>query len=252
MVMDWWTAINARKTFAFSFSDPKCSNSLISLLPCISHCFPIGFCLNIYCSEHGKGSGAPTHATATTTTPTSSSSSHELCRGCFPFRWPLLTLLWQWMRMFCVFVRYFTRLQTALKTTTKDKLFALLRQHNFVMIDFFVVFLFDFFFDGRRRFFAHKLFSLGQFNNFFVSVLWFSFVCHAKISKPNANSVVGDWFCPLRVLISLFCAENKEITRFFRKNLSENKQQIILFNERMTAQSKLHEWMTVQSTLSKN
>lgn len=148
MVMDWWTAINARKTFAFSFSDPKCSNSLISLLPCISHCFPIGFCLNIYCSEHGKGSGAPTHATATTTTPTSSSSSssHELCRGCFPFRWPLLALLWRWMRMFCVFVRYFTRLQTALKTTTKDELFALLRQHNFVMIDFFVVFLFDFFF----------------------------------------------------------------------------------------------------------
>lgn len=123
------------------------------------------------------------------------------------------------------------------------------RQHNFVMIDFFCCFSI---FDGRRRFFAHKLFSLGQFNNFFVSVLWFSFVCHAKLSKPNENSVVGDWFCPLRVLISIFCAENKEITRFFRKNLSENKQQIILFNERMTAQSKLHEWMTVQSRLSKN
>lgn len=116
----------------------------------------------------------------------------------------------------------------------------------------FLLFFFSIFFDGRRRFFAHKLFSLGQFNNFFVSVLWFSFVCHAKISKPNENSVVGDWFCPLRVLISLFSAENKEITRFFRKNLSENKQQIILFNERMTAQSKLHEWMTVQSRLSKN
>lgn len=183
MVMDWWTAINARKTFAFSFSDPKCSNSLISLLPCISHCFPIGFCLNIYCSEHGKGSGAPTHATATTTTPTSSSSSsHELCRGCFPFRWPLLTLLWRWMRMFCVFVRYFTRLQTALTTTIKDKLFALLRQHNFVMIDFFVVFLFDFW---RTSSILHtQTFFFGAIQQF----LCFCFVIFFRLSCKNIKT----------------------------------------------------------------
>lgn len=184
MVMDLWTAINARKTFAFSLSDPKCSNSLISLLPCISHWFPIGFCLNIYCSEHGKGSGAPTHATATTTTQTSSSSSssHELCRGCFPFRWPLLILLWRWMRMFCVFVRYFTRLQTALKTTTKDKLFALLRQHNFVMIDFFVVFLFDFW--RTSSILRTQTFFFGAIQQF----LCFCFVIFFRLSCKNIKT----------------------------------------------------------------
>lgn len=96
---------------------------------------------------------------------------------------------------FPFFVRYFTRLQTALKTTTKDKLFALLRQHNFVMIDFFCCFSFRFLTDvvdsSQTNFFlwGNSTISLFLFCDFL------SFVTQ-KYQNPMQIPLTGIDFVP--------------------------------------------------------